>query len=49
MGAVIGYIRKLEIIYDGSKKITKEMYEKKKKKFFKEILLKKNISFFCKF
>ena len=31
MGAVIGYIRKLEIIYDGSKKITKEMYEKKKK------------------
>ena len=33
MGAVIGYIRKLEIIYDGSKKITKEMYEKKKKSF----------------
>ena len=31
MGAVIGYIRKLEIVYDGNKKITKEMYKKKKK------------------
>jgi plasmid rolling circle replication initiator protein Rep len=29
-GAVVGYIRKLEIVYDGSKKITKEMYKKKK-------------------
>lgn len=31
MGAVTGYVRKLEITYDGNKKITKEMYEKKKK------------------
>ena len=29
MEAVIGYIRKLEIIYDGSKKITKEMKDLK--------------------
>lgn len=31
MGAVVGYIRKLEITYDGNKRVTKEMYKKKKK------------------
>jgi len=31
MGAVVGYVRKLEITYDGNKKITKDMYNQKKK------------------
>lgn len=31
MKVVIGYIRKLEITYDGEKKVTKEMYKRKKK------------------
>jgi len=29
--AVLGYVRKLEITYDGNKKITKDMYNQKKK------------------
>lgn len=31
IGAVVGYVRKLEITYDGNKKITKDMYNQKKK------------------
>lgn len=31
--AVVGYIRKLEVTYDGEKKVTKKMYKRKKKYF----------------
>ena len=30
MGAVIGYIRKLEIVYDGNKKLQKKCIRKRK-------------------
>ena len=38
-GAVVGYIRKLEITYDGNKTVTKAMY-KQKKKYYDSLGLK---------